>query len=251
MEYQVVINGIEVKACFTQENVEEIFVPLLRRLHRMQQEKDRRILVMLSAPPGAGKTTLCSFLQWLSQSREDLPALTSIGMDGFHQRQEVLLEQTVLRDGKQIPMVQIKGAPVTFDLGALLRRVARVAAGESCPWPEYNRLLHNPEEKGLRVCGDIILLEGNYLLLEEEGWRELRRFADLTLRIVAEERMLRERLVRRKMDSGASRAEAERFVDFSDLVNAREVLTHSASADIELEMLEDGSYCLVRGNLEI
>ena len=251
MEYQVVINGIEVKACFTQENVDEIFLPLLRRLQRMQKEKDRRILAMLSAPPGAGKTTLCSFLQHLSQSREDVAALTAIGMDGFHRRQVVLLEQTVQRDGKQIPMVQIKGAPVTFDLGALLRRVARVAAGEACPWPEYNRLLHNPEEKGLRVCGDIILLEGNYLLLEEEGWKELRRFADLTIRIVADERMLRERLVRRKMDSGAGRAEAERFVEFSDLVNAREVLSHSAPADIELELLEDGSYRLAEGSLEI
>lgn len=251
MEYQVVINGIEVKACFTQENVDEIFLPLLRRLQRMQKEKDRRILAMLSAPPGAGKTTLCSFLQHLSQSREDVAALTAIGMDGFHRRQEVLLEQTVQRDGKQMPMVQIKGAPVTFDLGALLRRVARVAAGEACPWPEYNRLLHNPEEKGLRVCGDIILLEGNYLLLEEEGWKELRRFADLTIRIVADERMLRERLVRRKMDSGAGRAEAERFVEFSDLVNAREVLSHSAPADIELELLEDGSYRLAGGSLEI
>ena len=251
MEYQVVINGIEVKACFTQENVDEIFLPLLRRLQRMQKEKDRRILAMLSAPPGAGKTTLCSFLQHLSQSREDVAALTAIGMDGFHRRQEVLLEQTVQRDGKQIPMVQIKGAPVTFDLGALLRRVARVAAGEACPWPEYNRLLHNPEEKGLRVCGDIILLEGNYLLLEEEGWKELRRFADLTIRIVADEQMLRERLVRRKMDSGAGRAEAERFVEFSDLVNAREVLSHSAPADIELELLEDGSYRLAGGSLEI
>ena len=251
MEYQVVINGIEVKACFTQENVDEIFLPLLRRLQRMQKEKDRRILAMLSAPPGAGKTTLCSFLQHLSQSREDVAALTAIGMDGFHRRQEVLLEQAVQRDGKQIPMVQIKGAPVTFDLGALLRRVARVAAGEACPWPEYNRLLHNPEEKGLRVCGDIILLEGNYLLLEEEGWKELRRFADLTIRIVADEQMLRERLVRRKMDSGAGRAEAERFVEFSDLVNAREVLSHSAPADIELELLEDGSYRLAGGSLEI
>ena len=50
-------------------------------------------------------------------------------MDGFHRRQEYLLSHTVNANGKEIPMVEIKGAPVTFDLGALEKKIAEVKEG--------------------------------------------------------------------------------------------------------------------------
>ena len=54
-EYSALINGIQVHARYTEENVRDIFLPLLRRLSAMQRKKERRILVMLAAPPGAAK----------------------------------------------------------------------------------------------------------------------------------------------------------------------------------------------------
>ncbi len=42
----------------------------------------------------------------------------------------------------------------------------------------YDRLLHNPVEDAINIDGDIIILEGNYLLLDEEGWRDVADFAD-------------------------------------------------------------------------
>lgn len=244
MKYNVGINGLDVEAEYSERSIEMIFLPLLERLTKMQRQKGRRILVMLAAPPAAGKSTLVNFLKYLSGTRENLTPLTIIGMDGFHHYQDYLLSHTVARDGKEISMVKIKGAPVTFDLELLTSRVARVAAGEVCGWPEYNRLLHNPVEDAHLVAGEIVLLEGNYLLLDEDGWRELKNYADYTIKIIADEKQVRERLVNRKCASGTPYEEAVEFVENSDLVNVRECLVKSLAADLTLRLEDDGNYCL-------
>lgn len=240
MKYNVEINGLEVEADYSEESMGTIFLPLLEKLTKMRAEKNRRILVMLAAPPAAGKSTLASFLQFLAKTRPNLAPLTVIGMDGFHYYQDYLLTHTVVRDGKEIPMVKIKGAPVTFDLERLAGAVARVAAGEACGWPTYDRMLHNPLEDAILVEGDIVLLEGNYLLLDEAGWRELRNYADYTIKIIAKESQVRKRLIDRKHASGTPYEEAVRFVESSDLVNVRTCLEKSLPADLTLRLDDDG-----------
>ena len=182
IEYPVTINGIKVLAQYSRRSVDEIFLPLLQTLSTLQREKGRRILVMLAAPPGSGKSTLLSFLESLSHS-----AIQVIGMDGFHRRQAYLVSHFTERNGKQIPMVDIKGAPVTFDLDLLTAGVKKVASGETCGWPVYDRMRHDPVEDAIWVDGDIVLLEGNYLLLDQDGWRELSGYADYTVSIRADE----------------------------------------------------------------
>nr|MCR5746364.1 nucleoside/nucleotide kinase family protein [Lachnospiraceae bacterium] len=218
MKYQIEINGIEVDAVYSEETIREILLPLLKRIEGLYEKKQGRILVMLSAPPGAGKSTFVSFLRHLSLEQGMHP-VTAIGMDGFHRYQEELLKRKILRDGKEYSMVEVKGCPETFDLEKLLERVKKVAAGENCTWPEYNRMTHNPMEDAIRIDGDIILLEGNYLLLDRPGWKEMKNFADLTISIRAEEKMLRDRLIDRKIKSGNSPEMAKQFVDFSDMYN--------------------------------
>lgn len=240
--HTVKINGIEVAARYSESAANGIFLPLLRKLTAMQQEAGRRILVMLAAPPGAGKSTLLSFLSRLAGETDGIGRIQTIGMDGFHRRQEYLLSHETVRDGKKIRMVKVKGAPETFDLEALTRRVKSLAAGETIGWPVYDRLLHNPVEDAVRVDGDIVILEGNYLLLDMDGWRDLASYADYTISIRADEEMLRERLIDRKMKTGVSRDESIRFVDFSDMPNVRLCLNCSMSADLQLEIDGHGEY---------
>lgn len=242
MEYSTMINGMMVHAHYSEENINGIFLPLLRKLTAMQSEKGSRLLVMLAAPPAAGKSTLLSFLQELSRTAPGVTPITAIGMDGFHRYQDYLLTHTLLRDGQEVPMVDVKGTPETFDLEKLTAAVARVAAGESCGWPDYDRMLHNPVENARQVVGDLVILEGNYLLLDKEGWRDLEHYADYTIQITAQEEDLRSRLVQRKAASGASLAEAEKFVEFSDLYNARLCLSHALPADLTLQLQKDGTY---------
>lgn len=242
IEYRVMINGIGVTARYSQEAIDSIFLPLLHQLTALQRKKGKRILVMLAAPPGCGKTTLASYLEKLSREREGLTPIQGIGMDGFHRRQQYLQSHFVERNGQRISMVEIKGAPVTFDLQQLTDSVKRVAAGEICGWPVYDRMQHNPVENALRVDGQIVLLEGNYLLLDEDGWRDLSAYADYTISITADEALLRSRLIDRKIKTGVDEAKAIRFVDFSDMPNVRLCLKKTMQADLSLQIDDAGDY---------
>jgi pantothenate kinase len=244
-EYNVNINGIDVNAKYSETTINAVFLPLLQRLTDMQKKKDGRILVMLAAPPGAGKSTLSSFLEVLSKEQDDLCNVQAIGMDGFHRRQEYLLSHDTERDGKTIKMVEIKGAPITFDLEKLTEAVKRVASGKTCGWPSYDRHLHNPVEDTYTVSEKIVILEGNYLLLNEDGWRELRNYADYTIRIIANEDFLRSRLIDRKAKSGNTLEKATAFVDFSDMANVRICLNDSLDAHMTLSLDENDDYKVV------
>lgn len=242
IEHKVMINGIEVTACYSEAAVNNIFVPFLEKITSLQKEAGRRVLVMLAAPPGAGKTTLLSFLERLSGELKGIGKLQTIGMDGFHRRQEYLLSHEVLLNGKQIRMVEIKGAPVTFDLDRLKESVKKVAAGETCGWPVYDRLLHNPVENAVIIDSEIVLLEGNYLLLDEDGWQDLAAYADYTVSVSADEELLRTRLIERRIKTGVPEDAAIRFVDFSDMPNVRLCLQKSKPAELQLTLDSSGDY---------
>ena len=84
LDFSSTINGIVVNASFSKESIKEIFIPLLKHLSSMCSGKQARILVMLAAPPGAGKSTLVSFLEYLAKDAVPEKAFQAIGMDGFH-----------------------------------------------------------------------------------------------------------------------------------------------------------------------
>ncbi len=241
-EFDVKINGLDVHARYSERAVRDIFLPFLKEMTELHKKMQRRILVMLAAPPGAGKSTLLAYLEKLSAECEGLEKIQTIGIDGFHRYQDYLLTHTTVRDGETIPMVKVKGAPETFDLDKLTERVRKVAAGEVCGWPQYDRLLHNPVEDAVTVDGEIVLLEGNYLLLDTDGWRDLKKYADCTFMIRAEEDLLRDRLVERRMKTGVAQKAAEEFVDYSDMVNVRTCLTRSMPADLTLWIDKNDDY---------
>lgn len=246
VDYNININGLAVNAHYTESNIKEIFIPLLNRLTQLQKEKNRRILVMLAAPPGAGKSTLCSFLEMLSKETEGVSGIQVIGMDGFHRRQEYLLSHTTIRGGKDISLVDIKGAPETFDLPLFKERIQKVLTQNQCGWPIYDRTLHNPVDDMISINSDIVLLEGNYLLLQEDGWDELSGYADYTISLVADTHMLRERLINRKAASCHNLEKAIGFVDFSDMVNVNTCLNNSKKADLTMRVNKDDSLEVVQ-----
>ena len=57
-----------------------------------------------------------------------------------------------------------------------------------------------------------------------------------------QETLLRDRLIRRRMNTGVPEAEAIRFVDFSDMPNVRLCQNCSMPADYQLEIDSNGDY---------
>ena len=241
-EYVININGIAVNARYEDHNIHDIFIPLLQDLTDLYKKNKRRILAFLAAPPGAGKSTLANFLETLSSELPDIEEVQAIGMDGFHRRQDYLLTHTIMRDGKEVKMLDVKGSPETFDLKKLEGAIKDVSSGKTCGWPVYERLLHNPVEDAITVEKNIILLEGNYLLLNIDGWERLASYADYTIKIQAPLPMIRKRLIDRRIASGHSPETAGEFVDFSDMYNARLCTDHFGKADLTLHLNTDGSF---------
>ena len=239
------VNGLNVDAHFTEANVKEIFIPLLKRLTKLQKDKSKRILVILAAAPGTGKSTLCTYLEKLSKENKEFTEIQSIGMDGFHYQQDYLNSHSTIRNGKEILMAKIKGSPETFNLPLLTERIKKIASGENCRWPIYDRKIHNPVDNVITITSNIILLEGNYLLLKERGWNELELLSDYTILLKTNENILRKRLIDRKVAGGKSIEEATSFVDYSDMVNVKTCLEKSNKGNLTLEVLEDNSYRVI------
>lgn len=239
MEYTFPVNGFEVKARYDEKAVEEIFIPLLEKLTRIQKEKDGRLIVFLAAPPAVGKSTLAAFLEMLSRNEAKFVHVQALGMDGFHHHQEYILTHTVMRNGKEVPMKSVKGAPDSFDLVKLTDTLERVR-GENLRWPFYDRRLHDVVENAIPVTEDILLVEGNWLLMNDPGWKDLQ--CDFSIFVGASEWQLRDRLIERKVRGGLSREAAEDFYESCDGPNIRLCMEHSRKADLNLRLLGDGCY---------
>ena len=136
MEYLFNNNGIEIKATYSDEEINTVFIPLLEHLSEMRSRKGWRLIVMLAAPPGAGKSTLSSYLEYLSGDVISGMKVQAIGMDGFHRYQDYLISHTADINGRKVPMVDIKGAPVTFDIEQFKIKLREIASGKNCGCPE-------------------------------------------------------------------------------------------------------------------
>ena len=238
MRKNFMINGLPVEAVFDTQTVEEILRPLLLHWQEMQCQKGERVIVFLAAPPGTGKSTLAAFLEVLADEM-GIKGFQTVGMDGFHYPQKYIAAHTVIRDGKEIPMQRVKGAPDSFDavkLSDMLWKLRR----EDTSFPGYDRTLHDVVENQTQVTGNIVLIEGNYLLLDEPVWRDLPH--DYSVFVEAEESQLRERLLARKMLSGATKEAALSHYQSADGPNVRLTLKKRLPADVTLRMTGAGEF---------
>lgn len=232
MELNLTVNGFQQTAVYSDETLKKVLQPLLQRFRKLREEAGRSVIIFLSAPPGAGKSTLGKALERLSDAQEP-GFLQCLSIDGFHMTNAALSKLIVARPEGPVRGSEIKGAPETYDVGKLDRKLQLLAEGaENVYFPVYDRPLHEPREDAEAVTAPVILLEGNWLLYEGCGWERLTRYADLTIFLDAEEAELREGLIQRKMRGGRTRAEAEAWFDSTDGPNIRLVKKNKKAADI-------------------
>lgn len=236
-QYAFCVNGLTIRAEFAPEDTQVIFIPLLERLTKLQQEKNRRIIAFLAAPPAAGKSTLCCYLEHLSRTTPGLTHVQVVGIDGFHYYQDYLDSHTIDRNGETIPLAKIKGAPETYDMQKL-RGLLDTLNEENQFWPVYDRRIHNPVENAVEIREKIIILEGNWLLLDEEPWNTLSCDYSVFLRAGDESQL--ERIVQRKMMGGFSEKHARQIVRSNDWPNILRCMNHSRRGDLTLAYNKNG-----------
>lgn len=240
-EYRYKVNGLETTVFYDDRTVEEIFLPLLRKWSELHRQLKRRVLVFLSAPPGVGKTTTAQFLEYLSQKEKSVEEIQAVGLDGFHYHQEYILTHEICIDGKKTAMKEVKGCPETFDVEKLRNKISCLKK-EDIKWPVYDRTIHDVIEDAVKIEKQIVLVEGNWLLLKEAPWDELFMECDDSIFISADEKFLQERLIQRKIMGGLTREEAEAFYKKSDRRNIRRLMQSHCQAGEVLKMEADGTY---------
>ncbi|MGB8819357.1 MAG: nucleoside/nucleotide kinase family protein [Rhizobiaceae bacterium] len=186
--------------------------------------KAHRFLVAVAGPPAAGKSTVANELalelQGLGQSATVIP------MDGFHY-DDAVLDRLGLRARK--------GSPPTFDAAGFKVLVQRLRAGEpDIAIPHFDRALELSRAASELVSADVkfLIIEGNYLLLDEEPWASMLPLFDMTVFLDVPIDELDRRLVARWDHYGRDKAAARQWIDTNDLPNIRQVLEHSNITDI-------------------
>ena len=189
---------------------------------------DRPALLGIVGPPGVGKSWLTVALGRELRARGITVA--TVPMDGFHLSR---------RAAEELGRMSRRGAPDTFDgdgYVALLRRLRDVRRVGRAVWvPSFERDLEDPIAGDLPVGPevDIVLTEGNYLLLDEEPWDAVAGLLDEAWYLRADDEAARlRRLVARHVAAGKEPAHARAHAEGSDEANARLIATTAERADV-------------------
>lgn len=170
-----------------------------------------RVIVGIAGSPGSGKTTLATALvEELGEQAAHLP------MDGFH-----LANRTLDRLGRR----ERKGAIDTFDgqgFVALIERVRR-ETGHTVYAPSFRREVDEPVagEIAIEPAVRIVIVEGNYLLAEQDPWIRVRDLLDEAWFCDAPADVRERRLVERHTLGGRSVEAATEFARTVDGSNAQ------------------------------
>ncbi len=190
-----------------------------------------RVVAALAGAPGSGKSTLAAAVA--ARLNADAPgACVVVPMDGYH------LDDSVLAARGWLPR---KGAPHTFDVGGLAAMLGRLrdATEEEVFFPLFDRGLEIARA-GAGVApreARVILVEGNWLLLDAPPWSGLRTGFDIAAFVDCPPAILAARLRARWRAAGLPAAEVERRLADNDLPNALLAMSRSIAPDV----LVDGS----------
>lgn len=191
-----------------------------------------RVILALAGAPGSGKSTLAAALAGrLDGLAPGLAAGMAPGMaavlpmDGYHY-DDLYLVPAGLRARK--------GAPQTFDVGGLYHTLLRLRARDEAEVavPVFDRAIEIARAGARLIPASVpvILVEGNWLLLDRAPWRRLQPLFDLTAMVEVPEPVLRARLRARWEGLGLPEAEILAKLEANDLPNGRLVRDGSVPA---------------------
>lgn len=187
--------------------------------------KSRHIIAIAGAP-ASGKSTFAEALcQYINDKALAEAAL--LPMDGYHY-DDILL--------KQLGRYERKGAPDTFDVGGFRHTIERIIQNEEpdiiVPVFDRNIEIARAGARSVKQSADIIIVEGNYLLIDQEPWSNLYNLFDLTIFIDVPMDELKARLRQRWIEHNYDEAGILRKLNEVDGPNAEFIIQNSRKADL-------------------
>lgn len=188
---------------------------LATEIRAAQAGREGRVVVGFAGAPGSGKSTLAA---QVCEELGDLAVL--VPLDGWHLSVELT---------ERLGALARRGAPDTFDVAGfvvLLRRIRAHCVFEDGPTiyaPDFRREIEEPVAGAIAVDATtpVVIVEGNYLLLDSGMWREIRPLLDLAYFVHLDDEERRRRLIDRHVRFGKPAEDAKRWVLGSDERNAQ------------------------------
>ncbi|EPS62331.1 hypothetical protein M569_12459 [Genlisea aurea] len=171
-------------------NMEEVYDTLAEHLVPIAAAESSpgfKHIVGLSGPPGAGKSTVAFQVAsrvnklWPQRSAcfdsqvESPEVAIALPMDGFHLYRHQL---DAMKDPEEAHAR--RGSPWTFDPERLLSCLTRLRDEGSVYAPSFDHGVGDPVEDAIFVSlqHKVVIVEGNYLLLDEPIWTVISRIFD-------------------------------------------------------------------------
>lgn len=203
--------------------------PALAAVEPLLADTGRRLLIGLTGPPAAGKSTLSVALAGALCDRLGAGGAVAVQMDGFHLANSEL---------QRLGLAGRKGAPETFDVAGFRHLLIRLREQTDAIVyaPLYSRTLHESIGGAVPITGltRVVVVEGNYLLHTEGEWKDIRPLLDFVIYLEAPPPARHAALVRRQQSRGLSAADARAWVDGSDARNADLIAATRDRADLLL-----------------
>lgn len=203
-------------------------VDLVLQEIRQRRRGDGRLVVAISGPPATGKSTFSeTLLAVLTNGHSNRLTACIVPMDGFH------------LDNSQLDRLGLrarKGAPATFDFDGFRSLLERIRASRR---PVYYPVFDRARDLAVAGAGvvlpetEVVIVEGNYLMLDEEPWSTLAPLFDLEVFLDTPAPLLEQRLIQRWLDHGHDPEAARDRALSNDIPNAEKVLSgmrHSPNA---------------------
>lgn len=196
---------------------------------RVQVKAQGRFIVAIAGAPAAGKSTLAEALRAEINALSASELCVVVPMDGFHYDNAILDAR-----GDRAR----KGAPHTFDAAGfkvLLSRLKQENGDIAIPVFDRAQDLARASAALVTLQHRILLVEGNYLLLDQPLWCDLQHYFDLSLFLDVPFATLEQRLIQRWLDHGADMGAARNRALSNDIPNALTVTRQSYPADFILQ----------------
>lgn len=165
-------------------------------------------------------------------------------MDGFHLTRAAL---SAMPNPEQAHAR--RGAAFTFDAPKFLTLVQALrleSPTESIMAPSFDHAIKDPRDSDIAIVPThrIVVLEGNYLALDRDVWREASSLLDELWFVEVDFDVARKRLRERHVRAGLAKTleEGDRRATENDLVNGQEIVDHRLKLDEIITSTPDGSW---------
>jgi pantothenate kinase len=208
------------------------------------EAKPRRVLIVLAGPPGSGKSTIAEeVVRRVNENSGGKRVAAVVPMDGFH-----LARATLEGFPNRDEAFAKRGAAWTFDAEGVVGLVTKLRDSREDlskvhEVPGFDHALKDPVPGAIKITPDvrILILEGNWLLLDESPWLAISKLVDDTWFVDVDPQLALTRVAKRHLASGIEKnwARALLRAQTNDMVNGELVRAKLIKPMIQVQSVEE------------